>query len=102
MEIKVPTPEEINQQITEAIAASAIGEELTKQVEKSVEALSRSWDNPYKSIVENAIRGEIQMLVTKEFGDVIREKIREQLDDEKISTLVSGLFAAVDKMNRGY
>jgi len=41
-EIKIPNAEDINKQITEAIAKSAIGEELIRIVDKKVKELSNS------------------------------------------------------------
>lgn len=92
MEIQIPTPDDINRQITESIAASAIGEQLKKIVDEQVQALGRSYDNPMKGVVDNFIRSEIASLLSSEFREPIREKIRERLTDERVDKLFADAF----------
>jgi hypothetical protein len=92
MEINVPTPEDINRQITEAIAASAIGEQLHKIVDAEVKKLGQTFNNPLQGVVENYIRSEIAAILASEYRDMIREKIKERLSDERVDTLLADAF----------
>jgi hypothetical protein len=93
LKIKLPEPEDINRQITDAIAKSVIGEKLKEAVEAEVLKLSSTYNNPIQKIVEDEVRKLLYQIVRDEYGEVLRTKIREALTDELLNDLV---FRALD------
>jgi hypothetical protein len=82
----------INREITEAIAKSAIGDQLKKQIEEEVKRLSNSWDNPLKGVVEKHVRDICVDLMTTKYKEHIRKLVETQLTDEMIEKIVTKLW----------
>lgn len=100
MELNVDiNPEQINKEISEAIAKSAIGETLAKQIKKSVDDLSISYNNPFESIIKDEINNQIRELVQTKYKDQIREAIAEKLKDDFVDTVIDKLWDFFSKKN---
>jgi transcriptional accessory protein Tex/SPT6 len=95
-------PESINRYVAETIAASSIGEALKKVIDEEIAKASKSYDNPYRPVVSEVIRAEMNRLVTEEFGDEIRKAVRERVDEEFVNELISKMSDSWQKVVRGY
>jgi len=83
MEIKVDlNPEQINKTIADAIAKSAIGEELNRIIKEQVKKLSSSYDNPIEKVVHQEIVDQLRAVVTNEYSDVIKKMVQEKVTEE--------------------
>lgn len=99
IKINLPDPEDINRQITAAIAASAIGEKLKEAIELEVQRLS-SPSNPLKRVVEDEVARLLHQLVRDEYGEAIRAKIKEALTEDILRDItLRALFAWHDQKN---
>lgn len=92
MEIKVDlSAEQINNQIVEAIAKSAIGVELKRAIDEQVKAMSQSYNNPFKNIITGMIRNEIERIVKEDYtvqiNTLVREKVTADFSTEMLTTL---------------
>ena len=95
MEIKVDlSPEQINGQICEAIAKSAIGIELKKVIEKEVEALGRSYNNPFNQIVTTHIHREIERIVREDYKEEIAAFVQEKVTADFTEEMLVQLWNA--------
>lgn len=93
MEIKVDlTPEQINGQICEAIAKSAIGEELQKAVDEEVKKFSTSYRNPFENIIRSHINTAAQELIQEKHSEQIQEMVREKVTEEFTEDLFTKLW----------
>lgn len=81
-------PEQINKNITEAVAKSAIGKELQRAIEKAVKDLSQSYNNPFEHIIKMEIEKLIREEVTKHL-DHIRDEVAKRLTTEVLNDIVS-------------
>lgn len=80
MDVKIElTPEQINTTICEAIAKSAIGDQLQIVINEEVKKLSKSYDNPFKQIVQGHINAAIQEIVKEQYADQIKDLVREKV-----------------------
>lgn len=82
----------INKEITEAIARSAIGEQLKKTIEKKVEEFGKSWDNPLESIVDAEIITTVRTLIQEKYLDEISKFVAKQMTEEFVRDMVSKLW----------
>jgi len=97
MEIKVDlSAEQINGQICEAIAKSAIGEELQKAIEKEVKALSTSYRNPFENIIKSQINTFIQQIVREQYSEQIKELVRAQVTEKFTQDLFEKLWKSFE------
>lgn len=78
-------PEQINAMLVTAILGSAIGEEIQKAVDEEVARLSRSWDNPINKCVERVVNEQIYTLVRDEYGEAIKETVRNCVTEEIVA-----------------
>lgn len=93
MEIKVElSAEQINSQICEVIAKSAIGEELQKTIDTEVKKLSQSYNNPFKNIVANHINNAVQEIVKEQYADQIKEMVKEKVTEKFTEELFTKLW----------
>ncbi len=92
MELNVNiNPEDINKQIVEAVAKSAIGETLEKVIKNEVAKISTSYNNP----LERVIRAEIERIVREtiinehkpQLQKMVSKKLTEQITDDLLSKL---------------
>jgi hypothetical protein len=78
-------PEDINKQITEAVAKSAIGENLKKVIEKEVESMSSKFNNPLDNIVTSEIQRMVIDVIRSEYQQQLREIIKEKISEKFVS-----------------
>lgn len=102
MEIKVDlSAEQINNQITEAIAKSAIGVELKRAIDEQVKAMSQSFNNPFKNIITGMIRNEIERIVKEDYTEqihaLVKEKVTADFSTEMLNTLWKAWEAQKDR-----
>ncbi len=92
MELNVNiNPEDINKQIVEAVAKSAIGETIEKVIKDEVAKISTSYNNP----LERVIRAEIERIVREtiinehkpQLQKMVSNKLTEQITDDLLSKL---------------
>lgn len=98
--IKLPEPEDINRQITEAIAKSAIGEQLNQYVQKEVTKLANSYNNPVEKAVSDAVQKLLYQIIKDEYEEIIKTKIRELLTDELLGEITMKAIDAAWKRNQ--
>jgi len=89
--------ETINQQITAAVAASAIGTELKKQIEEAIKSLTRYRDSPIRKVVEEQIQVMIRDIITNEYNERLRAAICEKLTDEVIDKVIDAAWYMVTR-----
>jgi hypothetical protein len=99
MEIKIDAVA-VQDAVVRAITDSAIGEQIKDVIEKHFTGKERSWDT--ESIMEKAIKGEVQSAVTKiiyaelqERKDEIRQAVLQKLTDKAVEKMAG---AAIDVM----
>ncbi len=89
-------PEDINKQIVEAVAKSAIGDSLTQIINEEVKKLSTSYQNPFTNIVSQHIKDLANKIIRENYRDQIEEQLKkilaEKITDEFIDTLWDKLF----------
>lgn len=95
MEINVEiSAEQINAQICDAIAKSAIGEELQNMIDKTVKEMSTSYNNPFKQIVHNYISQAIRKLIETEYMDTIEKLVKEKVSKQFTEDMISKMWEA--------
>ena len=85
-------PEEINKQITEAVAKSAIGVELSKTIEKKVKEMSASYNNPFDAIVKKEIEAIMTCIIRDEYKKQIQEQVRAKLSEKFVDEIISKMW----------
>lgn len=93
MDIKVNVDaKDINREITQAVAKSAIGKELKRVIDEEVKRLSTSYDNPIKPVVRGEILTIIRELLQKQYLSQIREFVRDKMTDKFLEDLLGKLW----------
>lgn len=90
------TPEQINTTICEAIAKSAIGEELNKVIDGEVKKLSQGYNNPFKGIVSSYIHNAVEQIVKEQYSDQIKELVKKNVTDKFTEDLFNKLWASFE------
>ena len=75
-------PEQINKLVAEAVLNSAIGEQVKVQVQKTVDNLSRSYDNPIEGVIKNHIAELVRTVLVAEHSAALRAKIKASLESK--------------------
>lgn len=106
MEIDVK-PEDINRIVADAVAKSAIGQHVRSAVEKALNDLAKSYQNPYDEAIKSIVTAEVRRVVEQEFGTAIREKAAQRVRDSLTDTVLAGIAekavnAAVNAIDRRY
>ena len=95
MEINVNIDAEaINKQITEAVAKSAIGEELKKVVDREVKKISNSYENPLGVVVGREIEKMLRKLIEEEYIGKIKEFVSARMSDEFVKDILDKMWKA--------
>lgn len=87
-------PEQVNKMLSEALLQSAIGEQLEKVINKEVQALSRSYDNPIEKVVKNEIREAITRIINEEYGEKIKTMVAEKVTEQFTKDLFDKLWSS--------
>lgn len=97
-ELKVELdPQAINKLVAEAILQSAIGTQLEKVINKNIETLSRSYDNPIEPVVQSEIREAVTKIVREKYGEMIRQKVAEKVTEQFTEDLFDKLWQAFER-----
>ena len=84
-------PEDINKQITEAVAKSAIGDKIKESIKKEVDKMSSTFNNPLDKVVESEIQRLVIDVIRSEYQqqlrDIIKQKISEKFVDEQMDKI---------------
>jgi len=95
MEIKVDlSPEQINQQIADAIAKSAIGVELEKIIREEVSKLGNSFNNPIRKVIERMICDSIIEVLNRDHAQTVAQFVKEQITQEIMEDLLKAAWDA--------
>lgn len=94
LKINLPEPEDINRQITEAIAASLIGAKLNEAVRAAVAKLSDKYNSPIHKIVEDEVAKLLYVIIRDEYQEKLKAKIREELTEEFLNKITSAALDA--------
>lgn len=85
----------INEHVSRAILASALGEALEEIIKRELSYLTASWS---ESRLRTAIEAEIQRIVMQEirneYSDQIRAAVREKLSESVLDKLIDAAWAA--------
>ena len=93
MDIQVNlTPEQINTAVADAIIKSSIGKALQVIIDRKVQELGRSYDNPIEKVVSSFIDDEIRRLITEKYSAQIGKCIAEKMTDELIADLFKKMW----------
>jgi hypothetical protein len=96
-EIKIPSAEDINREITEAIARSAIGEELTEVINKKARELSNQYTDTGKTlgrVIDKEIeRVAIGFLQAEPMATMLREKVEAVITEAMVEQFVGAIWA---------
>jgi hypothetical protein len=85
-------PEEINRYVTQQVLDSAIGESVRKAIEKSLEPLSRTYDNPLEPVIRDQVFKVVRELVDKEYKTQIEEYVRQRITPEFVGKMSERLW----------
>lgn len=93
MEIEVNiSAEDIEKSITEAVANSAVGESMVKEIQDAIkESLTSSYnrDSVIKRLATRQVEGVITDLLLTTYKEQIRSAVAEQMTHDLVSDLVS-------------
>lgn len=97
MEIKVDlSAEQINNQICEAIAKSAIGKELQTTIERAVKDMSASYKNPFEPIVKRFISDAAQKIINDEYSEQITKMVKDRITEQFTEDLFTKLWQSFE------
>ena len=95
IKINIPTPEEINRQIVESVAKSAIGEMLDKIIKEKVSDLGSRYSDGGKAI-ERVINDFITKIVidilNNQHKEEMQRRVKELITDKMVSMSIDKLW----------
>ncbi len=97
------TAEQINEFLANAVLKSNIGVAVEAAVQKQIGILSKSYDNPFDSVIRNEVVALIQHEVADKHREALRERVAEavanHLTDDMVAKIVTD---GIGKLLRGY
>lgn len=84
----------INAEVASAVAKSAIGDELAKQITAVVKRLGSSFESPVKKVVDATVAEIIRNVVKKDFADQIEAIVIEKMTTKFLKDVVDSMWAA--------
>lgn len=97
------TPEQVNDFIAKAVLESQIGEVVQKAVKRSIEDLSKSYNNPFDEVIKRHVSAIIDKEVMATYRPVleagIKEAMKNHMTDEVVERIIS---AALEKLKSRY
>jgi uncharacterized membrane-anchored protein YjiN (DUF445 family) len=95
------TGEQINEFLSKAILESQIGEVVKAAVARSIAELSKSYNNPFDSVIRRAVDDLISKEVEATYRPVleagIKEKMAQYMTDDVVQNIIQ---AATEKLSR--
>jgi transcriptional accessory protein Tex/SPT6 len=101
MDVKVDlNPEDINKMVVEAILKSTLGDEVKKAVQRNVDQLSNTWQNPLDGVIKQHIERAISAVLSADFKDHLRQKVEAKMagkiTDELIDKIIDAAFRRLE------
>lgn len=89
--------EDIEAQVVQAIAATALGSKLKQAIEKALESLGSqySYDNQLRKWVEEKMRDIVYQHVKDNYSTQIEEKIKTWLTSAKLTEVTNSVISVV-------
>lgn len=87
-------PEQINKMVAEAVLNSAIGEQVKVQVQKNVDELGRSYNNPIDDVIKKHVNDLILQCLLQEHAEILKAKIHEALSGKITDEFVNKVMDA--------
>ena len=95
MELNVNlNPEMINKMVAEAVLDSAIGEQVRAQVQKNVDELGKTYNNPIDAVIKKHISDLILQCLVAEHDTLLRDKIHEAISGKITDEFVNKVMEA--------
>jgi uncharacterized membrane protein YheB (UPF0754 family) len=95
MDLKIDlNAEKINKEISEAIAKSAIGEELNKEIQKLSNKIFSGYESPFTNVVYSFIEQICRDVISKNYESKIKEYISEKLTEDFIKELFDKMWSS--------
>ncbi|MEJ1404715.1 MAG: hypothetical protein RPU73_12740 [Candidatus Sedimenticola sp. (ex Thyasira tokunagai)] len=87
-------PEQINKLVAEAVLNSAIGEQVKAQVQKNVDELGKSYNNPIDAVIKKHINDLILQCLMAEHAELLKAKVHEALSGKITDEFVNKVMDA--------
>jgi len=87
-------PEQINKMVAEAVLNSAIGEQVKKQVQKNVDELGKSYQNPIDAVIKKHVNDLILKCLISEHADLLKSKIHESVSGKMTDEFINKVMDA--------
>jgi hypothetical protein len=96
MDVKLEiSAEDINRELTAAVAKSLIGEKIQEIIKEEVRRLSACYNNPLEPVVRGIINNMVRDMILTEFKEPIEKLVRERLTTEIQTTLIDKAWQAL-------
>jgi hypothetical protein len=87
-------PEQINKMVAEAVLNSAIGEQVKAQVQKNVDELGKSYQNPIDAVIKKHVNNLILECLMSEHADLLKSKVHEAISGKITDEFVNRVMDA--------
>ena len=95
MDLKVNIDsEQINKMVADAVLNSAIGEQIKTQVQKNVDELGRSYNNPIDAVIKKHVNDLILKCLMAEHGESLKAKVHEAISGKITDEFVNKVMDA--------
>jgi len=93
MELNVKIdPEAINKEIVDAVAKSAIGEQLKKIIEEKAKEWGNTYNNPLKPIIEAEISNLMRKIVRDNYMTQIEEFVKKNMTEKFTEDILNNMW----------
>lgn len=97
------TPEQINTFLADAVLKSQIGEAVEASVKRSIESLSKSWDNPFDHVIKNHVVLLLQQEISTKYAPMLNERIQKAVADHMTEEVIQKFInAGLEKIKGRY
>lgn len=87
-------PEQINKLVAESVLNSAIGEQVKAQVQKNVDELGKSYNNPIDAVIKRHINDLIIQCLMAEYSEFLKSKVHDALSGKITDDFVNKVMEA--------
>ena len=87
-------PEQINKMVAEAVLNSAIGDQVKVQVQKNIDELGKSYNNPIDAVIKKHVNDLILKCLMKEHSELLKTKIHEAVSGKITDEFVNKVMDA--------
>lgn len=92
MEFKLD-PAVVNKYVSEQILNSQLGESLRQLINKTIEDVSKSYNNPFEHVIKQHVANAIEHCVTTQYKEKIREEVKKRVTEDKIDQIVEAMWS---------